>query len=100
MGTTIRVEPARLTSTAGQIDNAAAEYQKLYNQLYSDVGAMRSGWQGRDNLAFTDQIEGFRDDFDMMKKLMDEYSLFLKSAAEKYEATQQAIVDGASRLIK
>lgn len=100
MGTTIKVEPAQLTSTAGQIDNAAAEYQKLYNTLYSDVAAMRSGWQGRDNLAFTDQIEGFRDDFDLMKKLMDEYSLFLKRAAEKYAATQQAIVEGASRLIK
>lgn len=98
MAGTIKVDPAQLQQTASQIDTAAGEYRKLYNQLYSDVSAMRSGWTGTDNQAFTDQIEGFKDDFEKMAQLMDEYSAFLKDAAQKYQTTQDEVAAGARRL--
>ena len=79
MARTIKVNPAQLTSTAAQVDCASGEYRKLYNKLYTDVGAHeRAAWQGVDNQTFTTQIEGFRRTSRMMAKLMDEYSTFLK----------------------
>lgn len=98
MSRRIKVNPAQLNTTAAQIDNAAGEYQKLFNKLFSDVGAMRAAWQGVDNQAFTSQIEGFRDDFQLMQQVMVEYANFLKQAAKTYEATQQEITAGARRL--
>ena len=59
---------------------------------------MRAAWQGVDNQAFTTQIEGFRQDFEMMAKLMDEYSTFLRTAAKTYQQTQDEIVNQAQRL--
>ena len=98
MGRTIKVDPAQLTSTAARVDSAAAEYRKLYNKLYSDVGAMKAAWQGVDNQAFTTQIEGFKQDFEEMAKLMDQYSAFLKQSAKTYQQAQDDTVNAARRL--
>lgn len=98
MGRTIRVNPQELNTVASRIDNQAAEYRRLYNMLFSDVGRMRAAWQGVDNQAFTEQIEGFREDFDMMARLMDEYSAFLKNAAKTYQAAQDDVVANARKL--
>lgn len=94
----IVVNPAQLNSTAAQVDSAAAEYRKLYNKLFSDVSAMKAAWQGVDNQAFTTQIEGFRQDFEEMAKLMDQYSAFLKQAAKTYQQAQDDTVSAARRL--
>ena len=98
MSRRIKVDPVQLTSAAAQIESAAGEYQTLYNKLFSDVAAMRTGWQGVDNTAFTTQIEGFKPEFQMMQELMGEYANFLRQAAKAYEQTQQEIKAGASRL--
>lgn len=100
MARTIKVDPAQLNATASQVESAAGEYRKLYNKLFSDVGGMRAAWQGVDNQAFTQQIEGFRDDFEMMAKLMDEYGTFLRNAAKTYQQTQDEIVSQAQRLAR
>lgn len=99
MSKSIRVEPAKLTAAATQIDNQAAEYKKLYEQLYTEVDAMKSAWQGSDNVAFTTQIAGFKDDFEAMYKLMIQYSEFLKSSATTYSKTQDEVVSQAKKLV-
>jgi WXG100 family type VII secretion target len=98
MARTIKVDPAQLNSTATQVDSAAGEYRKLYAKLFTDVGGMRAAWQGVDNQAFTTQIEGFRQDFELMAQLMDEYSTFLKTAAKTYQQAQDEVVSQAQRL--
>lgn len=97
-GRTIKVDPAKLKSAAGQIDSQAAEYKRQYEQLFTEVNAMASAWQGADNIAYTTQIEGFRDDFTKMYDLMMKYSEFLKNSADVYQGTQDEVVTQAKRL--
>ena len=99
MNGTIRVEPAKLKTAASQIDNEAAEYKRLYEQLYTEVDAMKAAWNDASNVAFTSKVEGFRDDLENMYKLMTQYSEFLVNAANNYETTQNEIIDNAKRLI-
>ena len=99
MAKVIRVEPARLDAAAQKIDGQAAEYKKLYEQLYTEVESMSSAWQGADNLAFTSQIEGFRDDFNARYTLMTQYSEFLKNSAATYRETQSEVVSQAKKLV-
>lgn len=94
----IVVTPQELTNAATAIENLSGEYAQIYTNLFSDVGALQSAWQGKDNQAFTTQIEGFRDDFERMKALMDEYASFLKNAAFNYTNTQDTIAEAATRL--
>ena len=98
MAGSIKVDPAVLTTTASKVDTQASEYRKEFAQLYREVDAMQSAWKGADNVAFTNQIKTFKPDFEKMAKLMDQYSIFLKKAAETYQKTQDEIRSAASKL--
>lgn len=94
----IIVDPAKLKSAAGKMESQSADYARLYNQLFTEVQGMARAWQGVDNQAYTTQIEGFREDLNQMKKLMDDYASFLKQSAETYTNTQQQVVSQAKTL--
>lgn len=47
MSIKIQVDPARLDTAAGQIDQQTLSYEKNYRRLFQEVAAMGSGWQGR-----------------------------------------------------
>ena len=99
MARTIQVTPEQLETAAGKIDGLAAEYKTQYEALYNETNAMASTWSGKDNIAFTEQIAGFKDDFEKMQKLMLDYSDFLKKSAKAYRETQDTIVKEARKLV-
>lgn len=98
MARTIQVTPEQMESTAGRIENLAADYKTQYNQLYSETNAMASTWDGKDNVAFVNQIAGFKDDFEKMHALMCDYAVFLRKSAKAYRGTQDAVVAEARKL--
>jgi len=91
MAGSIKVDPQVLRSTASKIDSRAGEYRKQYSQLFSEVEGMQAAWQGPDSLAAAERIKAFKADFERMAKLMEEYSAFLKRAADSYQSTQDDI---------
>lgn len=99
MARTIQVTPEQLESTAGRIESLAADYKAQYDQLYSETNAMASTWSGKDNVAFVQQIDGFKDDFTKMHTLMLNYADFLRKSAKAYRDTQDTVVSEARKLI-
>ncbi|WP_234121605.1 WXG100 family type VII secretion target [Clostridium hydrogenum] len=98
MGRSIMVDPAKLQSTSSSMDSQIAEYERQYNQLYSEVESMGAAWQGADNQAYVSQIDGFKDDFKAMVQVMKDYSDFLKSASKVYTQAQDDTINAARRL--
>jgi len=98
MAKSITVDPAKLESAAASIETQATDYKKVYDQLFSEVDGLSAAWQGADNIAFTTQISGFRDDFEAMVKLMRQFSEFLNTSAKAYRETQSEIITQAKRL--
>lgn len=99
MARTIQVTPEQLDSTAGKIKNLAADYKAQYDKLYSVTDAMASTWNGKDNVAFVNQIAGFKDDFNKMYTLMINYADFLEKSAKAYRETQDTVVSDARKLV-
>lgn len=99
MARTIQVTPEQLESTAGRIESLAADYKSQYDQLYSETNAMASTWSGKDNVAFVNQIDGFKDDFARMHALMLNYADFLRKSAKAYRDTQDTVVSEARKLV-
>ena len=99
MAKTIQVTPEQLETTAGKIEGLAKEYETQYNQLYAETNAMASTWSGKDNVAFVERIDGFKDDFKNMHTLMNNYADFLRKSAKAYRDTQDTIVKDAQNLI-
>lgn len=98
MAKVIEVTPEELRIAAGKIETMATEYKTQYDTLYKETSSMSSTWAGKDNLAYTQQIEGFKDDFEKMYSLMNQYVEFLRSSAKAYQDTQDAIVTEAKTL--
>ncbi|MBQ2745336.1 MAG: WXG100 family type VII secretion target [Lachnospiraceae bacterium] len=94
----ITVETTQLDSVAEKVEGYADSYLREYTSLYSLVTDMQSAWAGVDNTAYTAQIEGFKDDFQKMEKLMRDYAAFLKQTAAKYRAAQADIKTQAQQL--
>lgn len=99
MGRNIQVTPEQLESAAGRIESLAADYKTQYEALYSETNAMASTWSGKDNVAFVDQIAGFKDDFEKMQTLMLNYADFLRKSAKAYRETQDTVTSEARKLI-
>ncbi len=96
---TIMVTPEQLESAAAKIEGLATDYQSQYNALYSKTDALASTWQGADNTAFVHQIAGFKDDFQKMYNLMNQYADFLRKSAKAYRDTQEQVVAQAKTLV-
>ncbi|MEI7024794.1 WXG100 family type VII secretion target [Paenibacillus sp. y28] len=98
MARKIVVDPAKLEAAARNMEEQASAYKRLYEQLFTEVKGMGTAWKGQDNQAFVTQIEGFRDDFESMRALMEQYALFLKQSAQTYRTTQAETVNAAKKL--
>lgn len=94
----IMVEPERLEATAGNIEDADRDYDRIYQAIYDQVDKMSVSWQGKDNTAFTNQIKSFEDDLRQISIIMRQYADFLRNSARAYRETQNEIADQAGRL--
>lgn len=94
----IIVDTSQLDAAAKRVESLAGDYKTQYTALYSNVSELQNSWTGTDNQAYTNQINGFKDDFQKMESLMREYASFLKETALKYRTTQSEIKSGAQKL--
>lgn len=98
MGIKINVDPARLETSAARIEEQIVAYEKNYHHLYQNVETLSTGWKGKDNQAFVQQIKGFESDFKTMALIMREYANFLKTGAKAYRNLQNDRMLQARRL--
>lgn len=98
MAKKIKVDPAQLETVAGKILTQAADYEKLYLAVFTEIEGLNAAWKGEDNVAYYNQIKEFKPDLEAMKKIMDEFSGFLTKSATAYKETQGAIKAAAGKL--
>jgi len=77
MGKRIRVTPQELETASKKLAELSETYTGIYTQLMQAASTMGDAWDGEDNLAFVDQINGFNQD--------------LKSMADKLVTASQAL---------
>lgn len=97
-GNKFSVETGSLKKSAQLITDKTARYEAEVAKLYSEVAALRVAWQSQASDTFNKQIEGYRNDFQELSKILKSYSDFLSKTAERYEKTEQALNDAASSL--
>ena len=99
MARKIKVTPEQLEKAATLINGLAEDYRRLYEQFYKETGAMADSWKGEDNMAFINQIDGFKQDFNNMHGHMQDYVEFLNNSARAYRTTQENAVLEAKKLV-
>ena len=94
----ISVDMNQLIQNASYITQQAAEYEAAYRNVYELLEQLQSVWQGKDYTAFASQLNDFRKDFDMMKRVLDEYARYLRESASVYSRLQEECAAMAGRL--
>lgn len=91
-----------MRSLAGTLENLANDYtgiftSRLYGTVVTDV---KKAWIGEDADAVVNQLEGFRNDFENLVKVVNQYADYLRKAAKTYDDTQESLKQQAAALIK
>lgn len=94
----IYVDPVRLDVSAMKIESETQEYQRCYSLLFEEVEKMKNAWQGKDNIAFTNQIRQFEGDFKQIQILCQQYAEFLRNSARAYRETQNELMNQVTRI--
>ena len=76
----INVDMNQLIQNASFVQNQAEEYAEVYHRVYQLLQQMEGYWKGKDFLAFSTQLQSFRSDFELMKKILIEYASYLVKA--------------------
>ena len=93
------VTTERLVSSAGVIEDKTAKYNSEWAKLYTEVQSLKSAqWQGIASDTFNSKLESYRAKFEEMSKVLLSYAEYLKTAADNYAKTEEAIKDAASNL--
>lgn len=87
-----------IRSTANQIKGLKEQYHTEWSKLYDSVNAIGSAWQGEDNQAYVNQINGFKDDFTRMEDTLEKFIRFLTESAAAYEQVQDNVKSAAQGL--
>lgn len=89
----ITADTGELRRIARNVEGHASEYKRTYDMLLREVSTFTTtDWRGEDADAFRNKVEGFREDFEKMKNLMDEYANHLRQTAADYDNTRNEII--------
>ena len=93
------VTTERLVSSANVIEEKTARYNSEWAKLYTELQNLKSAqWQGVASDAFNAKLEGYRNDFEEMAKVLLNYAAYLRSTADNYVKTEEALRDAAGNL--
>lgn len=98
MGKVIRVTPEELEKASQKLAGLSESYTQIYSQLLQEAGTMGAAWEGDDNLAFVDQINGFCEELKQMAAKLQTASDALNQQKTNYATRQNDNITQARKL--
>ncbi len=98
MGKRIRVTPEEMEKASNSLKTISETYTEIYKKLFQEVGTMGEAWEGEDNIAFVNQINGFCEELKQMADKIMLASTTLKQQKDNYVTTQQNLVTEVKKL--
>jgi uncharacterized protein YukE len=83
---------------AKDIQDAAIEYNNAVNELYKIVDNLTTSWQGTDNVAFANKVNGYKEEIIALGKVVENYAIFLNRSSGSLNDLQTDISSAAGKL--
>ncbi len=100
MGKIINVTSFDEMANASQkLQSLADTYTEIYTQLLQEATTMGAAWEGADNLAFVEQINGFTEELKMMADKLSAASQTLEKQRANYVARQDDNITQVKKLV-
>lgn len=96
------VDSGDMRKLARRLEQLSDEYQYIYErELYGRITEqIRAAYKGVDAEAMIHGLEEFRNDFNRMKNVIDQYAAHLRQAAMRYDDAQAELASHAAGLTK
>lgn len=100
MGKTISVASFEdMAKAAQKLQEVSETYTEIYTQLMQEANTMGSAWEGADNLAFVEQINGFAEELELMAAKLSNASQALDKQRANYVARQDDNITQVKKLV-
>ena len=88
-----------MAKAAQKLQSLSDSYTEIYTKLMQDANTMGSAWEGADNLAFVEQINGFTDKLKAMAEKLSIASQSLDKQRANYIARQDSNITQVKKLV-
>ena len=100
MGKTISVTSFDdMAKAAKKLQAISDTYTEIYSQLMQEANTMGTAWEGADNLAFVEQINGFTEELKAMATKLSNASQALEQQRANYVARQDHNITQVKKLV-
>jgi WXG100 family type VII secretion target len=94
----VKIDTAEVEKISAEMNKLIQEYQRKYNEVYTNATEMGAIWDGEAKKTYMQRIEGFRNDFEKMVKVLSNYSSKLGIIAKRYKEAEENAKNLASKL--
>lgn len=92
---TIKVNSTSMREKANSFKTVANSIKVFTNEMTAEVESLKSTWEGEAAEALVTKFRGLADNFDDIYQTIISYANFLEQAAENYDTTETANLQGA-----
>ena len=92
---TIKVNSTSMRDKANAFKNVARSVDVFTKEMTAEIERLKSAWQGEAAETTVNKFKGLADNFEEIVSTINGYANFLEQAAEAYDATEDANVQGA-----
>ena len=87
-----------MAKAAQKLQTLSETYTEIYTQLMQEANTMGTAWEGADNLAFVEQINGFTEVLKTMAAKLSAASQALEKQRANYVARQDSNITQVKKL--
>lgn len=99
MGKSIMVMPEELAKASQRLQETSESYTEIYSQLLKEAQTMGAAWEGEDNLAFVEQINGFCEELKSMASKLSYAGQALEKQRVNYVNRQESNIAQIRKLV-
>ena len=92
---TIKVNSTSMRDKANSFKTVANSIKTFTGEMTAEIESLKSTWQGESAETTVTKFKGLADNFEEVYNTIVSYANFLEQAAETYDATEGANVQGA-----
>ena len=92
---TIKVNSTVMREKASSFKTSANSIKVFTNEMLAEIDSLKSAWEGESAETLVNKFKGLTDNFEEIYETVISYADFLEQAAQAYDNTESANVQGA-----
>ena len=84
-------DPSKLISDGDQISSISSQLKREIDKIYQVVDDLKSSWAGESSQRFTQNIEGYRGDFEKLAQALGEFGSLVSAVGKDYQELESSL---------